>query len=272
MASRRTDKFYGFVSSLGGATLGFFEFIGGISILFRDAMRAVLRGVRGRGPILGRAFWTQAVRAGPRALPVVFLVNFFVGVILALIGGKILSTLGFTQYIGDLLGVGIVLELGPLLSGIIMTGYIGAALTAEIATMVVSEEITALRTMSLHPIRFIVVPRLLAVMLMVPAVTFLGDAVGIFGGALVSEQVLDVSGNAFYERAWASLGVEDVWRGLLKATVFGLVIGTIGCYQGFSVKGGAEGVGRSTTNSVVTSIIAIIVIDAILNYLLLFRF
>ena len=272
MGTRRSEQLYGLVSSLGGATLGLLQFVGGLAFLFRDAIAATLRSLRRDTRFGGRAFWTQAVRAGPRALPVVFLVNFFVGIILALIGGKVLSNLGVTQYIGDLLGAGIVLELGPLLTGIIMTGYIGAALTAEIATMVVSEEVTALRTMSLNPVRFIVVPRLLAVMLMVPAVTLLGDAVGLFGGALVADGLLDVSRNEFRERAWASLAVEDVWRGLLKASVFGLVIGTIGCYQGFRVEGGAEGVGRVTTSSVVTSIIAIIVIDAILNYLLLFRF
>ena len=272
MADRPSDKLHGLVSYIGGATLGFFQFVGGLWLLLKDTLLATLASF-GRGAKIGaKAFWTQCVRAGPRAIPVVFLVNFFIGVILALIGGKVLMDLGVTQFIGDLLGVGIVLELGPLLTGIIMTGFIGAALAAEIATMVVSEEITALKTMSVNPIRFIVAPRLLAVTLMVPCVTLLGDAVGIFGGSLVADQILDVSGNAFYERAWATLDPEDVWRGLIKATVFGLLIGTIGCYQGFQVKGGAEGVGRVTTQAVVTSIIAIIIIDAILNYLLLFRF
>jgi phospholipid/cholesterol/gamma-HCH transport system permease protein len=252
--------------------MGLFQFVGGLSLLFRDSIGHAIRGPLRGTPVTARSFWTQAVRAGPRALPVVFLVNFFIGMILALIGGKILTDLGVTEYVGDLLGVGLVLELGPLLTGIIMTGYIGAALAAEIATMVVSEEITALRTMALNPIRVIVAPRLLAVLLMVPAVTLLGDMVGILGGALISGQVLDVSANAYFEHAGDALDTEDVWRGLLKAGVFGLIIGTIGCYQGFKVKGGADGVGRVTTSSVVTSIIAIIIVDAILNYLLLFRF
>ncbi len=271
MTTHRTGWLQGFVTSIGGATLGLFTFVGGLALLFRDVLgHAVAGPFRGRG--IGRkSFWTQCVRSGPRALPVVFVVNFFIGMILALIGGKVLTDLGFTDYVGDLLGVGIVLELGPLLTGIIMTGYIGAALTAEIATMVVSEEITALRTMSLNPVRFVVAPRLLAVLLMVPCVTILADFVGITGGLLVSVQVLDMSPNAFLEHAWDSLYTKDVWRGLFKAGVFGLIIGTIGCYQGFKVKGGAEGVGRATTNSVVTSITAIVVCDALLNYFLLFR-
>lgn len=260
-----------FVTSLGGATLGLFHFIGGLALLLRDTLGHLVLGPFRRRSVGRKAFWTQAVRAGPRSLPVVFTVNFFIGMILALIGGKILAQLGVTDYVGDLLGVGIVLELGPMLTAIIMTGYIGAALTAEIATMVVSEEITALRTMSLNPVRFIVAPRLLAVVLMVPCVTLLGDYVGIMGGMLVSNRVLDISWNSFFEHAWDSLFTEDVLRGSFKSLVFGTVIGTIGCYQGFRVRGGAEGVGRATTSAVVTSIIAIIVADAILNYFLLFR-
>ena len=272
MARRRPLTLHGLVSSLGGVTLGLFEFVGGLALLFRDTLDYALRGpFRGAG-VSRRAFWTQAVRAGPRALPVVFLVNFFIGMILALIGGSVLEKLGLSQFVGDLLGVGMVLELGPLLTGIIMTGYIGAALTAEIATMVVSEEITALLTMSVNTVRFIVAPRLLAVVLMVPCVTVLGDAVGIFGGSLVATNVVDLSQNTFYERAWSTLDVEDVWHGLLKAFVFGVVIGSIGCYQGFRVKGGAEGVGRVTTSAVVSSIVAIIIADAILNYILLFLY
>jgi phospholipid/cholesterol/gamma-HCH transport system permease protein len=271
MDERRGGKLYGLVSSIGGATLGLFQFVGGLALLFRDTLGHTIRGPFVKRPVGAKAFWAQAVRAGPRALVVVFVVSFFIGMILALIGGKILSDLGVTEYVGDLLGVGIVLELGPLLTGIIMTGYIGAALAAEIGTMVVSEEITALRTMSLNPIRVIVAPRLLAVLLMVPSVTLLADLVGIAGGALICTQVLDISSNAYFEHAWSSLYTQDVWRGLVKAIVFGSIIGTVGCYQGFRVKGGAEGVGRVTTNAVVFSIIAIIVSDAILNYFLLFR-
>ncbi len=259
------------VAGLGGATLGLVHYVGGVALLLRQTLGHALSAPFRRRAAGSRSFWTQAVRVGPRSLAVVFLVNFFIGVILALIGGKILSGLGVVDYVGDLLGVGIVLELGPLLTGIIMTGYIGAALTAEIATMVVSEEITALRTMSLSPVRFIVAPRLLAVLLMVPAVTILGDFVGMLGGVAVATGVLEMSANAFFEHAWDSLDVEDVWRGLFKAGVFGLIIGSVGCYQGFMVKGGAEGVGRATTQAVVRSIVAIIVADAVLNYFLLFR-
>jgi phospholipid/cholesterol/gamma-HCH transport system permease protein len=125
--------------------------------------------------------------------------------------------------------------------------------------------------MALNPTRYLVAPRILATMVMIPCVTLLGDIVGILGGLVVGVGVLNLSPQLFFDQAWASLEASFVWRGLLKASVFGVIIGTVGCYQGFRVKGGAEGVGRVTTEAVVTIIIAIIITDAILNYFLLFR-
>jgi phospholipid/cholesterol/gamma-HCH transport system permease protein len=258
------------VESLGDATLKFLRYFGGLGLLTADAIRHTVTGpFRGR-PVRAKEVWSQMVRVGPRALPVVFLVNFFIGMILALIGGNILQTLGFTQYVGNLLTVGIVLELGPLLTAIIMTGFIGAALASELGTMVVAEEVTALRTSGLHPVRFLVAPRMLAVFVMIPCVTVLGDFVGMIGGLVISQSVLGISANTYWEQGWDQLTPKNVWQGLLKTGVFAIIIGAIGCYQGFQVKGGAEGVGRATTMAVVSSIIMIIVADAILDYILLF--
>ena len=259
------------VALVGEVSLGIVRFVGGLSLLVREVFWYLFVGPFHRRSVNAKEFFNQAVRVGPRSLGVVFLVNFFVGLILCLIGGSILEVLGFTRFVGNLMSVGIVMELGPLLTGIIMTGYIGAALTAEIGTMVVSEEITALETMALNPIRYVVAPRLLATIVMVPCVTLLGDVVGIAGGLLVAVGVLEMSSQTYFEQAWDQLGARHVWRGLFKAAVFGTIIGAVGCYQGFKVSGGAEGVGRATTNAVVTSIIAIIIMDAILNYILLFR-
>ena len=247
------------------------RFVGGLGLMLRETFVHTFVGpFRGR-PIRLKEFFNQALRAGPRSLAVVFVVNFFVGIILALIGGNVLQALGFTRYIGNLMSVGIVVELGPLLTGIIMTGYIGAALAAEIGTMVVQEETTALKTMALDPIRHVVAPRVLATMLMVPMVTMLGSAVGMLGGLVIATSVLDMSPQLYFEQAWDQLDYDDVWKGLLKGASFGAIIGSVGCYQGFRVKGGAEGVGRVTTAAVVSSIIVIIITDAILNYFLLFR-
>jgi phospholipid/cholesterol/gamma-HCH transport system permease protein len=272
MATPKTHPLRTAVESAGSVVIEALTLLGGTSLLFRDVFVETVLGPFRRRPVRGKAFWTQAVRVGPKSLAVVFVVNFFIGMILALIGGNILDTLGFARYTGNLMSAGTVLELGPLLTGIIMTGYIGAALAAEIASMVVQDEIQALRTMAMNPIRYIVAPRLLATLLMVPCVTLLGDVLGIAGGLLVAVSVLDLSAHLYFQQAWEQLTTTDVWRGLLKATAFGAIIGGVGCYQGFRVKGGAEGVGRVTTNAVVVSIISIIIVDAILNYFLLYRF
>lgn len=266
-----TNAFRSVAAFLGGAVLGLLGFLGGLGLVARDVARIMALGVFRSVKVGGPAFAQQCVRAGVRAVPIVMLVNFFIGVILALIGGNLLQSLGVQEYLGDLLGFGMALELGPLITGIIMTGFIGAALAAEIGTMVVSDEITALRTMSIDPMRHIVAPRLLAVVVMVPALTVMGIWIGMVGGFLIADQVVGVGWVAYWEHVWDSLDPPDVWRGLTKAGVFALIIGTIGCYQGFRVSGGAEGVGRVTTQAVVRSIVAIIVSDAMLNYFLLFR-
>lgn len=259
------------VEALGVRALGIVRFVGGAAMVVGDSLRHLILGPFRGGGVRAKAFFHQAVRVGPRSLGIVFLVNFFVGIILALIGGNILMSLGFTEYIGNLMSVGIVVELGPLLTGIIMTGSVCAALTAEIGTMMVREEITALRTMALDPMRHVAAPRVLATILMVPCVTVLGNILGILGGLLVAVGVLELSSQTFFEHAWDQLTRDDVFRGLIKSVVFGAIIGSVGCYQGFRVRGGAEGVGRATTHAVVTAILTIIVSDAVLNYFLIFR-
>lgn len=260
------------IENLGDSALRLVRYVGGVSLLVGDCLKQIVVGPFQGRPVRAKELWTQMVRVGPRSLFVVFTVNLFVGMILALIGGKILQSIaaGFTEYVGDLMSTGIVLELGPLLTAIIMTGFIGAALTAEIGTMVVTEEVTALSTSGLQPVRFLVAPRLLATIIMIPCVTVLGNVVGIFGGFVVANRLLGISSHVYFERAWRALTREDVWHGLQKSVVFGLIIGAIGCYQGFQVKGGAEGVGRTTTQAVVSCIMFVIVADAVLNYFLLF--
>ena len=140
-----------------------------------------------------------------------------------------------------------------------------------IGTMVVSEEITALETMALKPARLVAAPRILAVTLMVPCVTLVGDVIGIYGGRLVAGGVLEIGANTYWEQVWMQLTTENIRDGFVKSIVFGLLVGLVGCYKGFRARGGAEGVGRATTSSVVTAIVAILIADGILNYLMLFR-
>jgi phospholipid/cholesterol/gamma-HCH transport system permease protein len=212
----------------------------------------------------------QMVRVGVNSIPIVFLVNFFVGVTLAITVADILRTFGVTEYTGSVMGVGFWRELAPLLTGIIMAGYVGASLAAEIGTMKVGEELMALEAAALNPIRFLAVPRLLAVLIMVPIATLLATAFGIYGGYLVCVSMLDLTPALFFDKMLDPMVTKDLWVGGLKSMLFGLIVGVVGMAHGFQVRGGAEGVGRATTNAVVYSIILIIVMDTILTLVLYF--
>ncbi|MHC4932592.1 MAG: MlaE family ABC transporter permease, partial [Planctomycetota bacterium] len=168
------------------------------------------------------------------------------------------------------MGVGFWRELSPLLTAIVMSGYVGASLAAEIGTMKVGEEIMALEAAALNPIRFLGVPRMLAVLLMIPAATLLGNVFGIYGGYLVCTGLIDLTPQLFYDKMLDAMKIKDIWVGGLKSLIFASIVGVVGMAQGFQVRGGAEGVGRATTNAVVYSIILIIVADCILTVLLYF--
>ncbi|MCB0286760.1 MAG: ABC transporter permease, partial [Calditrichaeota bacterium] len=167
----------------------------------------------------------------------------------------------------NLTAVSIIRELAPLLTSIIITGRSGSAITAEIGTMKVSEEIDALETMGLNPVKFLVVPRVLAMLIMVPCLTIIADIVGIFGGYLISMLTLDLTSVRYIDQTIIALTLKDLFSGLIKSAFFALIIAGIGCYQGLIVKGGAEGVGKSTTQSVVVSIFLIIVADVFFTVL-----
>ena len=207
----------------------------------------------------------QCVRVGVRSIPIVFLVNFFVGATLAFTVAEILDLFGANAFTGAVMGVGFWRELGPLLTGIIMSGYVGASLAAEIGTMKVNEEIMALEASALNPIRFLVVPRLLAVLLMVPSVTLFGVVFGIYGGYVVCVGVLDQTAVLYWDQMVQRIEYIDLKLCVLKSVIFAAIVGTTGMAQGFRVRGGAEGVGAATTNAVVYSIIFIILADCIVT-------
>ena len=218
------------------------------------------------GPFKGKSLrWNstfeQMVFIGYESIPIVGLILFFVGLIIAMQSAYQLQPFGVTIYVADLTAVSILRELSPLLTAIVITGRSGSAITAEIGTMKVSEEIDALKTMGLNPIRFLVVPKMLAMMLMVPILTLMADFVGILGGYLISMATLDVTSLRYINQTIAALQFRDLFSGLVKSYFFSIIIAIIGCYEGFNVEGGAEGVGKSTTRSVVASIFLIIAAD-----------
>lgn len=207
------------------------------------------------------AFSNQAVLLGSQALPIVGLILFLIGFISALQAAAQLRQFGANIYVADLVAIGIVVELGPLMTAIIVSGRSGSAIAAEIATMVFTEEVDALKTMSLDPIRFVVVPKFLAMTLCMPLLVVMADVIGIFGGFVVGVTYLNVGAVAFVREVVEALLLRDLIIGLFKSVSFAWVITITAAYRGFHFKGGADGVGVATTSSVVTSIFMIIVVD-----------
>jgi phospholipid/cholesterol/gamma-HCH transport system permease protein len=201
-------------------------------------------------------------RTGADAVPIVILINFLIGFVMGFQSAVQLKQFGANIYVADLVGLSITRELGPLMTAIIVCGRSGAAFAAELGTMKVSEEVDALRTMGFGPWRYLVIPRVLALVFVMPVLTLLADLVGILGGLCVGILSLDLTFTAYLNETKSALHLWDIFQGLIKSGVFGFAIGLIACQQGLSTSGGAEGVGRRTTAAVVTSLFALILIDA----------
>jgi len=206
-------------------------------------------------------------RAGADSLPIVLVINFLVGLVTAFQAAVQLKQFGANIFVADLVGLSLTRELAPLMTAIIVAGRSGAAFSAELGTMRVSEEIDALRTLGLDPYGFLVFPRVVTLVLVLPLLTILADVIGIAGGLLVAMLGLDITSNAYLIETQKTLGLWDVFSGCLKTVFFGLGIALIACQRGLAARGGAEGVGRATTSAVVTSLFAIVVVDAIFTVL-----
>ncbi|HEX8949334.1 MAG TPA: ABC transporter permease [Dissulfurispiraceae bacterium] len=212
-------------------------------------------------PLRLRAGISEIVKTGYNSIPIVAVISLFVGIILALQSAYQLKRVGALIYVANLVGVSITRELGPILTAIIVAGRSGSSFAAEIGSMKAAEEVDALVSMGINPIRFLVVPKLLALMLMLPALTLFSDAIGIFGGFVLATTALDLHPYNYFQQTVNALLVKDVITGLVKSWAFGVVITIVGAYQGFRVSGGAEEVGLRTTASVVASIFLVIVFD-----------
>ena len=235
--------------------------------LLRDTLFATMIPFGRRGIRWDRALEQMAL-IGARGTVIVVFISFLVGVVLSLNGATQLRQFGAAIYIANLVAISMAREMAPLVTAVIVAGRSGSAIAAEIGTMVVSEEIDAMRTMALSPVRFLVVPRIVALVLMLPLLTVLSNAAGIFGGYLIGVGVLGLPGPSYITQTAQSLFIEDVLSGLVKAVVFALIIGFTGVYRGFAVRGGPAAVGLATTSAVVTSIILCIVATAAITALL----
>jgi phospholipid/cholesterol/gamma-HCH transport system permease protein len=201
-------------------------------------------------------------KTGANAVPIVLLINFLVGFVMAFQSAKQLKMFGANIYVADLVGISLTREIAPLMTAIIVCGRSGAAFAAEIGSMKVNEEIDALRTLGISPFGWLVVPRIVALILVVPILTLMADFVGVAGGLLVGVFNLGLSPRGYVIETLTAVHGWDVLTGLLKGVVFSIAIALIACQQGFATSGGAEGVGRRTTSSVVTSLFSLVVIDA----------
>jgi phospholipid/cholesterol/gamma-HCH transport system permease protein len=208
-----------------------------------------------------RASISEMVKTGYNSVPIVAIISLFVGVILALQAAYQLRRFGALIYVANLVGVSVTRELGPILTAIIVAGRSGSAFAAEIGSMKAAEEIDALVSMGINPVRYLVAPKLIAMMVMLPALTIFSDSIGLLGGFLLSVLALGIHPYNYFQQTINALLVKDILTGLTKAWAFSIVITIVGSYQGFKVGGGAEEVGRRTTASVVSSIFLVIVFD-----------
>jgi phospholipid/cholesterol/gamma-HCH transport system permease protein len=225
--------------------------------------------LRGQRWSLDQTF-RQMVLIGVRALPMASLTAFSIGLTLAMQSAVELRKLGASSYIPDLVTVSLLRELGPLLITVIVIGRSGSAVTAELGTMKVGEEIEALEVMAINPVRFLVVPRFLAMMVMLPTLTVFGDYIGMVGGWSVCKFALHFDTGEFIVRAMTRGQPWDFISGLIKSVVFAWLLITVACYKGLAVEGGAEGVGQATTESVVWSLLLMLIANALLTGIFFF--
>jgi phospholipid/cholesterol/gamma-HCH transport system permease protein len=220
-------------------------------------------------PFYFRDVVEQFESIGIGSLTVVLLAGFFTGAVLALQTGITLDQFGARPFVGRLVSASMVKELGPVLTGLMLAGRIGSGIAAELGSMVVTDQINALRTLGTDPIRKLVVPRVLAGFFMAPVLTVIANTVGILGGWLIAVYQLRVAGSLYWSSVVDGLYLNDAWMGLIKPFCLGFAIVTIGCHVGLRTKGGTQGVGRATTNAVVASSVAVIVVDLIVTQLLI---
>ena len=243
--------------------MGFFEYAGGLTMLSAESVGfAVTLKIRLVETI------SQGALLGVQSLIIVVLTSLFTGMVISLESAQQAVSYGFGNFVGGAVAYASVRELGPMLTGVVVAGGVGAAIAAEIGSMVVTEQIEALRSMGLEPARFLVVPRFVALLVMLPLLTIFADVVSIAGGAWIAQTYAHIAYDSYLASVRQTIDFPDVVKGLLKAVVFGAIIAIVGAYQGLSTRGGAAGVGKSTTGAVVISIILIFMSNFLLSLLL----
>lgn len=261
----RSAEGSGIVAQVGGATIEFFRGLPQMLHFLGEITQSFARLLTGRAHFRRSDLWREIEEVGPRALPIVFLISFLVGLILAYLGADQLRMVGAQIFIADLVAIGMVREVGALMTGIIVGGRTGAAFAARLGTMQVNEEIDAFKTLGISAIDFLVLPRMLALMLMVPLLTLYSGFVGMLAGLLVSVAIFDIGVYEYYAEVLRALELRHFMVGLSKGTVYGAMIAYAGCLRGMQCGRSAEAVGRAATSAVVTAILLITIAASIMT-------
>jgi len=256
-----------FFINLGHKVISFLYFLGGLSNLAAQTLYFTFT-----PPYQRRRIFDQAKRTGYDSLLIVSLIGMFIGVIMALQTAVLMQRLGSEMYIASIVALSLVRELGPVITALIVAGRVGAAITAEIGSMQVTEQIDALEAFATNPIKYLVVPRFVALSIMLPVLTLYANVMGIFGGYAICVYKMGISSSMYLKITADALLYKDLFTGLAKTVFFGMIIAFVSCFEGFNVEGGAEGVGKATRQSVVVSFILIIAADCFFTALFYFIF
>jgi phospholipid/cholesterol/gamma-HCH transport system permease protein len=256
-----------FFMDFGRKILSFLYFFGGLANLTTQTVYQTFKPPYNYNHIV-----EQSKKAGYDSLPIVSVVAMFIGFIFALQFGYFMQRIGSEMYIASLVALAIVRELGPVITALIVAGRVGAANTAELGSMQVTEQIDALETLATNPVKYLVVPRFAALSIMLPLLTLYANIVGIMGSYLICVVKLGITSSMYLNMTFSALFYKDLFTGLFKAWIFGMVIALVSCYEGFNVEGGAVGVGKATTRSVVVSFLMIIAADCLITALFYFIF
>ena len=267
--ARRGEARVPFLARIGKWGIGVVEEASEMLRFIGEAFLAFLQLLRGRASLRASDLFLLLQECGAQALPIVTLISFLVGAILAFIGAVQLQQFGAQIYVANLVGLAMALEMGAMMTAIIMSGRTGAAFAAQLGTMQVNQEIDALTTLGISPMEFLVVPRMLALVLMVPLLTVYADLMGMLGGAAIGVTMLDVSVKIYFHQLQEALTLKYIAQGLIKGAVYGVIIALAGCMRGMQSGRSAAAVGQAATSAVVTSIVCIIVASAILTVIYL---
>ena len=254
------NSFSAAVDRFGRAVLENIEEMGKILLLFLSAMMWMVR-----PPLKVRLIFKQMEFVGVKSIFVVVLTGTFTGMVMALQGYYGFRMFNAESLVGSTVALGMTRELGPVLTALMVTARAGSAMAAELGTMRVTEQIDALSVMATNPVKHLVVPRIIAGVIMLPALTIVSDFMGILGGYFVGVPILKINSGAFISNITRMVDLGDIYNGLTKAAVFGLILSLIGCYKGFNTTGGAEGVGKATTEAVVLASVSILISDYFLT-------